>query len=61
MTDGCGSLADIAGATVDTLIDCTLEPQTAETVVKFFSEQDFIPWIVHFYIYKNTVLYVHTY
>ena len=43
LTDGCGSLSDVAQATVDKLVDCTLEPGTAETVVKFFTEQDFIP------------------
>jgi hypothetical protein len=43
LTDGCGSLADIARAPVDKLVECTLEPSTAEMVVKFFTEQDFIP------------------
>ncbi len=38
LTDGCGCLADIASASREHLIDCTLEPASADTVVTFFSE-----------------------
>ena len=45
LTDGCGCLADIASASRERLIDCTLEPTSADTVVTFFGEDVIIAWV----------------
>jgi hypothetical protein len=36
--DGCGSLFDIATATMDTLLDCSLEAETARKIMEFFAQ-----------------------